>query len=179
MLYAPITRKTVPFSGFTLVEMIVAVGIFAIVITLASGSYLTMMSANRQAQAVATGINNLSFGLEVMTRDIRTGHNYPIGGSPSDTFTFKNSTGHTTQYSLVNGVLLRSIDSGAAIPLTDSSVTITNLRFYWFDTQTQAQGNTGQARVIVTITGQVPVDAKNPAIPFSVETGATMRTIDL
>ena len=63
-------------SGYTLVELIVAVGLFALVMLLAAGAYLMMIGVNRQAQGIATGIDNLSFALETMTRSIRTGTNY-------------------------------------------------------------------------------------------------------
>ena len=46
----PMTRP----RGFTLIEMIVAVGLFAMVAMIASGAYLIMISANREAQAITT-----------------------------------------------------------------------------------------------------------------------------
>ncbi|HVM58918.1 MAG TPA: prepilin-type N-terminal cleavage/methylation domain-containing protein, partial [Candidatus Paceibacterota bacterium] len=63
-------------GGYTLVELIVAMGLFAIIMTLSTGAYLIMISVNRHAQAISTGIDNLSFALEDMTRTIRTGTVY-------------------------------------------------------------------------------------------------------
>ncbi|MFA6969108.1 MAG: prepilin-type N-terminal cleavage/methylation domain-containing protein, partial [Candidatus Paceibacterota bacterium] len=89
--------------GYTLIELIIAVGLFALVMLLASGAYIMMIGLSRQAQGIATGINNLSFALETMTRDIRTGTNYNCGGlgdcsSGASVFSFKNESGVTVSY---------------------------------------------------------------------------------
>ncbi|MDE1945523.1 MAG: prepilin-type N-terminal cleavage/methylation domain-containing protein, partial [Patescibacteria group bacterium] len=59
--------------GYTLIELIVAIGLFAVVMTLASGAYLIMIGVNRETEGLATGIDNLSFVLESMTTAMRTG----------------------------------------------------------------------------------------------------------
>ncbi len=181
-------RATQP-RGFTLIELMVAVGLFALVMTLAAGAYLMMINANRQAQALATGINNLSFGLETMTRDIRTGTDYCGGSScPPGTFTFTNVNGQTVTYELVeNGTTcngapagyLARVTSGVTTPLTDPSVMISSLTFTTFGTAPYSVGNdTTQARVTMVVNGCVnagPGKTQN----FTIETGATMRGTDL
>ena len=57
--------------GYTLIELMVAVGLFAIVMMLASGAYLVMIGVSRQTQGIATGVDNLAFALETMTRITR------------------------------------------------------------------------------------------------------------
>ncbi|MEY3784194.1 MAG: hypothetical protein RLZZ230_516 [Candidatus Parcubacteria bacterium] len=63
-------------QGFTLVEMIVSLGVFSIVITMAVGALLVMIASNGQLQAEQSVMTNLSFALDSMTREIRTGTNY-------------------------------------------------------------------------------------------------------
>ena len=75
-------------------------GLFSLVMLLASGAYLVMIGISRQTQSVATGINNLSFALEAMTRTIRTGTNYSCdnGGDCSNggsIFSVRNINGVT------------------------------------------------------------------------------------
>ena len=89
--------------GYTLIELIVAVGLFAFVMTLVSGAYFLMIGLNRQAQGIATGINNLSFALETMSRTIRTGYDYDCGGlgdcpTGATNFSFISATGDTIAY---------------------------------------------------------------------------------
>lgn len=181
MMYSP--KKQ---GGYTLIELMVAIGLFAIVMTLASGSYIMMISISRQAQGIASGIDNLSFALETMTRDIRTGSNYScgtalgmgdcIGGGNS--FTFKNEKGDTVKYDLDSSAIAirRTVNNSVESTLTDSSsVVINSLMFYAFGTAPVP--NTTQARVTIIIKGTVSPD-KNPQV-FTIETSATMRGSDI
>ena len=70
------SQKTNFKRGFTLVEMMVSVAIFAIVMTIALGSLLAMSESDRKAQTLKSVINNLNFSLDSMSRSIRTGQAY-------------------------------------------------------------------------------------------------------
>lgn len=63
-------------GGFTLVELIVAVSIFAIVMVIAVGSLVAVMRVSGFALVSQTLVANMSFMLDTMTRDIRTGYRY-------------------------------------------------------------------------------------------------------
>lgn len=62
--------------GFTLIEIIVSLAIFAVVAVVAAGSFLKVIDANKKAQTIKTAVNNLNFILESMSREIRMGSNY-------------------------------------------------------------------------------------------------------
>lgn len=62
--------------GFTLVEMIVSLALFSIVITISVGALLVLIGTNEQLQGEQTVMTNLSFALDSMTREIRTGTEY-------------------------------------------------------------------------------------------------------
>ncbi len=62
-------------KGFTLVEMIVAIAIFMIVAVVAVGSLVRIVALNRQAQALQASVNNVSFAIDSMSREIRQGSN--------------------------------------------------------------------------------------------------------
>lgn len=66
--------------GFTLVEMIAAMSIFTLVMVTALGALLSVVDANRKAQALKLAINNLNFAVEKMSREIRSGSKYHCGG---------------------------------------------------------------------------------------------------
>ena len=80
--------------GFTLIEMIVAFGLFAVIMVVSVGSLLSLMQANYKAQSLKTVVNNLHFAFENISRNLRVGTNYHcnvLGGdgnsdlsSPSD-----------------------------------------------------------------------------------------------
>ncbi|PIR70048.1 MAG: hypothetical protein COU46_03585 [Candidatus Niyogibacteria bacterium CG10_big_fil_rev_8_21_14_0_10_42_19] len=71
-------------KGFTLVEMIVAVGLFIVVVTLILTSVLGVIDFQRKAVAVQNAQNNLNFALEIASKEIRTGFNYYCGFSAFD-----------------------------------------------------------------------------------------------
>ncbi len=167
--------------GYSLIELIVALGLFSFVMTIATGGYLIMLSVNRNAQAITTGVNSLSYALESMTRTIRTGSDYTCNGGVTDcnegsTFKVKAITDiYVTYGSFVdaqgNGVITQN-----DIPLTDSSINVTSLTFY-------ATGMTDadaiQANVIISITGRVPVGPGKPPKEVNVQSSATMRGTDI
>lgn len=70
------TDHTPSQSGFSLVEMIVALAVFAVVITIAVGALLMLIGTNQRLQAEQSVMTNLSFALDSMTREIRTGTHY-------------------------------------------------------------------------------------------------------
>ncbi len=71
--HAQIKTRT---KGFTLVELIVALGLFSVVSTIAIGSLLALIDNNRQLRGDQALITNVGFVLDMMSRDIRTGINY-------------------------------------------------------------------------------------------------------
>jgi prepilin-type N-terminal cleavage/methylation domain-containing protein len=63
-------------SGFSLVELIVALAVFAVVLTITVGALLMLVGTNQQLQGQQSMMTNLSFALDSMTREIRTGTQY-------------------------------------------------------------------------------------------------------
>ncbi len=68
-------NKFIAKAGFTLIEMIVSLGVFAVVVTTAVGAVLMLIATNQQLQGEQSVMTNLSFALDTMTREIRTGTN--------------------------------------------------------------------------------------------------------
>lgn len=114
-------------QGFTLIEMIVAVGVFAVAITISLATYLNITDIQKKAGAIRAINDNLNFSLEIMMRDIRGSYNYQSDGT---SLSITNFAGHTITYNLsTNKRLQRSVDGGTPIPLTAPEVTITKLQF--------------------------------------------------
>lgn len=63
-------------KGFTLIELIVSLAVFSFVATIAIGALLMLMSASKRLQGEQSVMTNLSFALDAMTREIRTGTFY-------------------------------------------------------------------------------------------------------
>ncbi|MGD1003683.1 MAG: type II secretion system protein [Minisyncoccia bacterium] len=61
-------------KGFTLIEMLVTVSLFAIIITIAVGGFTNAERTQRQVSSLISAQSNVSLALEQMSRDIRTGY---------------------------------------------------------------------------------------------------------
>lgn len=63
-------------GGFTLIEMMVALALFTIVITIAVGAFLSLIGQSSQLQGEQKVMTSLNFAMDNMTREIRTGIHY-------------------------------------------------------------------------------------------------------
>ena len=127
--------------GFTLIEMIVSMGIFATVVLIVTGSLLLLVDAQRKAFSVRETYDNLRFSLETIAKDLRTGGAYHCGTTPplanamdcpaGDTsITYTNSNNDQITYQLASGRLEKLINGSLVGSLTSADVTITQISFY-------------------------------------------------
>ena len=140
--------------GFTLVELIVSVGLFTVVVTIAMTAYLRLISIDRKTRALNDVVTNLSFVVDSMERSIRTGTDYNAGDSGGanfqfgtggvNKFSFTNDAGKRVTYILVPtsgsqnaiaqcvGVFSSncSVGSGNEVIVTDPRINITDMSFY-------------------------------------------------
>lgn len=172
--------KTQPMRGYTLLEMIVSVGLFSVVMLVATAAYLTLISMDRQTRATSDLMTNMSFAVDSMTRSIRTGTDFCTATCAPSKFSFIDSEGRTIIYTLDNGQIMRQIDGATPLAITDPRIKVdaTNgLRFYvWGEA---AGAGDGQPRVVFTVKGSITPDSNQEAVEFVVQGGATQRAIDL
>lgn len=90
-------------SGFTLIEMIVSLALFSIVVTISVGALLVLIASNERLQEEQSVMTNLSFALDSMTREIRTGTHYFCG------------SGNTRNGAIAGHQIFRDGDSLAAM----------------------------------------------------------------
>ena len=62
--------------GFTLIEMIISLALFSTVSTVSVGALLVLIDNNRDLRGEQALITNVSFAMDMMTRDIRSGYSY-------------------------------------------------------------------------------------------------------
>lgn len=81
--------------GFTLIEMIVALGLFSVVTTITTGAMLMLVATNQKFHFEQSIMTNLSFAVDSMTREMRTGFNYYcISGASRSNGIFGAATAH-------------------------------------------------------------------------------------
>ena len=73
-------RKT---KGFTLVEMLIVLGLFSFIMTLATGVLYTTQAINTKLQETQAVLDNVNISMDIMTRDIRYGYDFHCGETPT------------------------------------------------------------------------------------------------
>lgn len=115
-------------GGFTLLEMIVSLGIFAVVAVIAVGSLVKMVGLNRQAQTLQSAMNSVGYALESLSREMRVGSNFHCGTETSFSATTLKTLTAQNCPSGSSVVAFKSSRTG-----TDSLGNACNLAFaYWF-----------------------------------------------
>ena len=184
-------QKTMPklVRGFTLIEMMVAVSVFSIIMTLSMGSILSILDANQKSRTLNSAMDNLNFTLEGMTRTIRFGTNYHCGSSgntslpldcasPGTSLTLRDVNGVQVTYSLSGGRVARSINGGANQFLTSPDMTITTLAFRVYGSPAYSNGaDLFQPQAIVVIEGNVG-NKNSTKTTFGLQTTITQRIFD-
>ncbi len=185
MSVAPRTTR-----GFTLVEMIVSVGLFSVVMLITTAAYLAIVTLDKEARATNELVSNLSFAVDSMARNIRTGTAYSCDGgtngtpcSSSFSFTDADGVSRVTYIRISAGANAGTIGQctsgvcadSSAVPLTDSRITITSLKFLVRNVGTLDQK---QPEAQVTIRGTMPARSGR-VVDFTIQTSATQRQLEL
>lgn len=186
-----------PHRGYTLVEMIVSIALFSIVVLIVMTTYITLISLDRQARASNQLAASLSFVVDSMARNIRTGSDYTCTdlSSPNcvrdDEIKFKDSEGDYLSYvrtadGRIGQCTLTDLTDtcldAEATPLTDPKITVSRLNFYVRGVAAAsgpvASDYNVQPMVSFVIQGSMRTDA-GETTSFSIQTSATQRIIDI
>ncbi|MBP9757777.1 MAG: type II secretion system protein [Candidatus Pacebacteria bacterium] len=184
-------------AGFTLIEMIVSVGLFGIVMMVSVTALVALVDANRKAQALQSVINNLNIAIDGMSRSIREGSNYRADGNCSgNTGGVNDCTGGGTIiyfehfggdpldtaddwiYEFRDGRIFKSTTGSTAdeVAITAAEVTIESVKFYVFGS---TRGDSVQPKVMVVIKGSAGTTKANVKTTFHVQSTAVQRVIDI
>jgi len=190
-------------GGFTLVEVLVSLSIFAIVVTMSVGSLLVLIAANSRTQSAQMLVNSVATTLDSMVRDIRTGYDYQCGGSldfgttitPHDclsgasSFAFTETGGSLTnadgdpngshrigfRFNTTDKSVERRIEDESWVRMTPDSVEVSTLDFVTTNTD-----RTDDYSPVVTVylAGTVYDSDGSPAT-FNLETTITQQMLDI
>lgn len=182
-------------GGFTLIEIMVSVAIFAMVMTISSGSLFSILDANAKAQAQKSVMNNLNLALESMSRNIRVGTTYHCGTAGNlhdardclqdgaDFLAFegssgnKNISGDEIVYKLDGTTIMRSQNGGLSYSaITALEVVVEDLKF--FVTGAEDPGDQEQPRVIIVVRGYAGIKEKIRT-DFNIQTSVSQRQLDI
>lgn len=166
--------------GFTLIEMTVSLGLFTIIMFIATSAFLSIVNTDRKARSVRIVADNLNIALEDMSRRIKTGSTYNCGGgagtnncpSPglsSFAFTEQNEVTRTV-YTLIGNAIMRGTER-----ITSPEITITNLKFIVSGSAVGSADNK-QPMVVIVVDGSLGSGAASTT--FKIQTTVTQRAYD-
>ena len=153
-------QKKIRAKGFTLIEMMVSVALFAIVVMISMTAVLSVVDSTKKAQSLKSVMNNLNFALETMTRSIKTGYISGLSG-PQNNIQIVDQNNSTVIYSLVGSMIKRNTEA-----ITAPEVVVDKLMFY------PGIGVGIQPSVIVVVQGTVKLNERVTS-KFSIQSTVT------
>lgn len=172
-------------------EMIVALGVFAIAATIATSSLLSLTDAQKKAFSLQNTYDNIRFALEIMAKDIRTGDKYHCSGSLDDApsvpsgqdcdlggavLTYKSAAGKTISYYVQDGKIEKSVDGVSEGALTGDEVIIEKLFFYVLGSlPSSLEDPAEQPRVTIVVEGVA--GSGRSASRFNLQTAVAQRKV--
>jgi len=209
MSFALQQQKYADNKGFTLVEMLVSLALLTIVVTMSVGTLLVLIDANSKQQGVQSVVTNMSFALDSMTRDIRTGYfyeckaissqltetsGYAIGdcSTGASNFAFSESGSSLTDgmdsnriaYRLNGTAIERRLGNPATDgidwrPITAPEVTVNTLDFVVNDSNSYSDNGNQRAPTVTIFISGTAGDIAGLDTSFNLQTTVTQQILDI
>ncbi len=167
--------------GFTLIEMIVAIAVFTVVMTVTAATYLNIIDIQKKANAIRAINDNVSFAMEVMSREISQSKDFNLtnaGCSYAVTcgyFDFRDRSGNQVIYSRQNNSIKRTSSGDPDLYLTSSDVVIDNMEFR-ISGQQSGDGLQPMATIIINATAGEKLKIRTS---FNLQTTISQRISEL
>lgn len=172
-------------SGFTLIELMTALSIFAIIMTVSLGSILGIFDANRKSRSIKSVMSNLNLTLESMSKELRYGRNYHCGSSGDQTspqncaegddfISFLSSDGEQISYQLSGNSIEKQVGDEDFIAITAPEVLVDDMTFYVLGAGID---NTLQPKVTIKIKGHA--GEGDYRSDFTLQTMVSQRAMDI
>lgn len=124
-------------TGFTLLEMIISIGIFSVLVISSIGVMIGVSNAQIKAANLQATQDSIRFGIELMAKEIQTGHAYALtnycGASALEQeLSFITRLGEPRVYCLAGTILKRiagTTDYAYAKPFLADEVSVDSVRF--------------------------------------------------
>jgi len=189
--------------GYTIIETMIAISIFLVVVMIGTNALLNANLIHRKSQDMRSIIDNLSFIMEDISRNLRTGYNYHCGSSGDFSVPLSCPSGDSTiAFESANGDPLDVVDqwvyrinidkieksiSDASngndfIQLNPDEVKIDAAASGFFVTGAEpSPGDIEQPYVTIKLVGNITYKPGTPnavVTPFSLQTLVSQRLID-
>lgn len=192
--------------GYTIIETMISVSLFIIIIMSGMGALLNANLIHLKSQDARSIMDNLSFVMEDMSRNLRTGYNYQCFatgqtltpatlGAPRScplgwAIAFEAADGDPASfadqrvYYILNdgntntsGIFKSTDGANSFIKLTPNEVVISSVSSISVLGAEPPPGNTQQPLAIIRLIGTI--STKNTATPFYLQSSASQRLVDI
>jgi type II secretory pathway pseudopilin PulG len=194
-------------TGYTIIETMIAVSLFIIVVMTGMGALLNANLLHQKSQNMRSIMDNLSFIMEDMSRNLRTGSSYhcfiagdvipstssPVVSAPKScangwAIAFESTSGNPGNnddqwvYYINGGKIFKSTagpySASNFIQLTPDEVVVDSVSsFSVLGAEPPSLGDQQQPFVTIHLVGNITF--KNVVTPFSLQTSVSERMIDI
>lgn len=187
-------------KGFTIIETMISISIFLVIVMAGMGALLNANLLHNKSQNMRSMMDNLSFIVEDISKNLRTGYNYHCITAGEDFSTlslttakscsagggiaFTSSSGTMFVYYIdSNGKMFKStqapyIPPTGYVQLNSDEIYISSFSsFAVLGAEQPSSGDLQQPFVVIKLIGTIT--SRGVVSPFTIQTSASQRLIDL
>ena len=196
-----IFKKLNEKRGYTIIETMIAITLFLVVVVSGTGAILNANLLSQKSRSMRSILDNLSFIMDDMSKNLRTGYNYQCFdstqsllpstlGAPRScasgwALAFEEAEGNPASYAdqwvyYVSGAgkLYKSTDGASTfVQLSADEIVIDSISPFVVAGAEPPPGDTLQPFVTIRLVGHITI--KNTTTPFSIQTSVSQRLIDV
>jgi len=191
-------------KGYTIIETMISVAIFLVIVEFGMGSLLGASSLHKKSQDMRSILDSLSFIIDDISRNVRTGFKYQCFRKNTDAtlspatlgnprscvdgwaIAFESDAGNTSTltdqvvYYIASGKIWKSTDGAQNFTtLTADEISIDTVSGFSVLGAESPSGSTNRQQPLIVIRFAGSITYKNVVTPFYIETSASQRLIDI
>jgi len=116
--------------GFTLVELLVAMAVFALAIVAITGIFISVTKTQRKSRIEQRVQAEARYTLDMISREIRDSYIDYAQPFSTSVLHLERPGGQKVAFNVVGNTLQMTIDSGTPTAISSSNVKVADLRFY-------------------------------------------------
>ncbi|MFH1346891.1 MAG: type II secretion system protein [Spirochaetota bacterium] len=163
-------------KGFTIIELLVAMGIFSVLISIVSGGFISSLRTQRELTELISINDSANLTLEQIMRELRTGYNF--SKISENELEFVNAKNKIIYYKFIDGAVERG-ESDAFIVKTYKKITADNVKIKNFNIKLMGNdaGDGYQSRITIAIS-IVGTSEYLQNVPVNVQMTVSSRVLD-
>ena len=164
-------------KGFTLIELMVAVGVFSIAITASSGLFITSLRGQQRAYVVQNLADNARYAMEIMAKEMRMGSEFSgatcAGNNCSFISHMMHRDGKNIRFRRDTGTNKILFDDGTSeLPITSANIEVTSLDF-----ELIGGSATTHERVVIVMQARVAGNSPYTSADITLQTTVSPRAL--